>query len=232
MKIKFVLLASAAVFAISTGYAQAETVKKKDWSGVHGGFIGGYGWGKAHVSADIVGMPEDGSTELHGSMLGAVIGYDYQLNNGLVFGILGDYSFGKISGTACLHQSIDTSCGVAPDTTAAVDLNWLSTARARVGYAINDTMLYATGGVAIGGVDVKINEAAIPVFSASTSKNLVGFAFGAGVEYRLTDPMTIGLEYLHVDFGKNNYEWSTSPSASGEVESNLNLIRGSLQLKF
>jgi len=69
-----------------------------------------------------------------------------------------------------------------------------------VGNGING--VYATGGLAIGGVENKIR---FPTFTAySDTKTRVGWTIGGGVEHMWTPNWTIGLEALFVDLGRAN----------------------------
>ena len=67
-------------------------------------------------------------------------------------------------------------------------------------------MFYGTGGVAYGGgsshFSVFDNNNGI-FFSGSPSSTRVGWTVGAGVEYALTNNITIGAEYLYADLGSN-----------------------------
>ena len=232
MNLKIVLLSAAAALAMSSVQADAGIHHKRNWTGFHAGVIGGKAWGTSNIHADIAGMPEDGAADLQGSMLGGVVGYDHQMDNSVVLGILGDFSLSDIHGWACVHQAADLSCGTAPDTIANVNLNWLATARGRIGIANDDAMIYATGGLAIAGMNISINHAATPAFIGSDSHTQFGWTIGAGVQYRISDPVTLGLEYLYVDLGKSAYNFSSSPSATGDVSTHISIVRATLEWRF
>jgi len=91
-----------------------------------------------------------------------------------------------------------------PDTYAALEsqIRWLSTVRSRFGLAVGDTMVYATAGVAIGGVKNSLVSAGCCSYSSTKTK--VGWTVGGGVEHMLNRNWTIGLEGLFVDLGKSN----------------------------
>ena len=92
---------------------------------------------------------------------------------------------------------------------SAMDTNWLWTGRARVGWAISNALVFATGGIAV--TDLHVSNAyrdnvsfavgANGTGAASVSKDKVGYAVGGGVEWALTRNWTIKGEYLFVDFG-------------------------------
>ena len=66
-----------------------------------------------------------------------------------------------------------------------VKTQWLFTARPRVGYAFDRTLLYVTGGVAV--TELKYNAVFSDVFgngvTGSVSKTVVGWTVGGGIEY-------------------------------------------------
>lgn len=90
-------------------------------------------------------------------------------------------------------------------------MNWLATARGRIGYTITPTwLLYVTGGLAVAGLESSVlftglvdNGAVrlVPV-SASRQWTAVGFAVGAGGEAAITQNVSVKLEYLFADLGE------------------------------
>jgi outer membrane immunogenic protein len=78
------------------------------------------------------------------------------------------------------------------------------TLRPRVGFANNNWLVYATGGLAV--AQVKGDFTFTDTFSAATesasiSKTKAGWALGGGVEYALAGAWSMKAEYLHVDLG-------------------------------
>ena len=90
-------------------------------------------------------------------------------------------------------------------------LQWFSTARARVGWALGDWLLYATGGAAWGQVKTNMNENCpigcgptllVPDNSSAIFTNTkAGWVAGGGVEFALGGNWSGKLEYLHLDLG-------------------------------
>ncbi|MGA8403079.1 MAG: outer membrane beta-barrel protein [Stellaceae bacterium] len=91
---------------------------------------------------------------------------------------------------------------------ARQSLNSLTTIRARVGVPLDDRfLLYATGGVALGGVKVSQDLAFLGSSEGDvvTKKDtLVGPVFGAGLEFALRGPWSARIEGLYYDLGKLN----------------------------
>ncbi len=117
-----------------------------------------------------------------GVSLGGYAGYNYQMSNNLVVGIEGDYN-------AALG---DVGVGGFPFQVAS-----FGSIRARVGYAMDATLLYVTGGLALLDGEASFSGPPDPGFE-------LGFAVGGGVEHFLTNSISAKLEYLYMsssDFG-------------------------------
>ncbi len=90
-------------------------------------------------------------------------------------------------------------------------LTWLGTTRARVGFVAtpdNRLMIYATGGVAYGGGNSQFSvfdATTNSIFSGNPSSTRVGWTIGGGVEYAITNNITIKGEYLYADLGSSNF---------------------------
>lgn len=114
------------------------------------------------------------------------------------------------SGRKTKHQPSCLSSRPTPPATAhawlnlstSVSTDWLFTARPRVGFAWNHTLLYATGGFAITrgtfmqsySDNVVANEA-VGVENSSVSGTLLGWTVGAGVEHALTNHWSIRIGF-------------------------------------
>ncbi len=105
-------------------------------------------------------------------------------------------------GIAFVGGALNTTPGV---TTASQQLQWLSTLRARIGYAGFDRMLiYGTAGVAVGQVKETFNTSSpAKVYSGSTDSVKAGPTIGGGIEYLITDKLSIKGEGLYYDLGSD-----------------------------
>ncbi|HEY4407993.1 MAG TPA: outer membrane protein [Xanthobacteraceae bacterium] len=210
MTYKGFLLATAGGLAMAPG-AQAADMQLKapalvppppTWTGWYIGGHAGANWQQAssinnYTSTSANSAHTDGS----GFIGGGQIGYNWQHGNS-VFGLEGDISWlgggGSWTGRANPGK-------IAPFASNKVD--WLSTVRGRIGLAVGDTMVYATGGVAIG----HANNAQAPFdtnvgfvqHSKSEAKTKVGWVVGGGIEHMWDQHWTVGLEGLFVDLGKS-----------------------------
>ena len=94
------------------------------------------------------------------------------------------------------------------------------TARARGGVLVQDTLWYATGGLAWGHVEQTLTLNATPAFLLGTtsaaqafSHDKVGWTVGAGVEAPLWNGWSAKAEYLYVDLGSVSdtfFPWMTT----------------------
>ena len=122
------------------------------------------------------------------------------------------------------------------------DLDWLASARGRIGYLVTpDIMAYATGGAAW----AKINYSAVSTapgigYSAITnsSSTQTGYVGGGGLEWMVTDNWTVRAEYLYYRFNKGENTIATSagfpanPSNFVWAASNISVARAGLSYKF
>ena len=85
-------------------------------------------------------------------------------------------------------------------------LDWIGTARARVGYDLGRFLPYITGGFAYGGLTQSINSNyGFVDFSSFTEGNSstvsIGWTAGAGAEYMVADNWSVKGEYLFTSIG-------------------------------
>jgi outer membrane immunogenic protein len=81
--------------------------------------------------------------------------------------------------------------GIEGDIDFADDIDYLASIRGRVGYAAGPTLFYATGGVAFLGFNG----------DDSDDDGLTGWVAGGGIEHKLRQNVSIGLEGLYYNFG-------------------------------
>jgi outer membrane immunogenic protein len=179
-------------------------VSAVNWTGPHLGINLGAGSGNVSgsysgtlFSFSVTGQPvvEFGTSGILG---GAQIGYDLQ-NGNWVFGIEGDIDASGISGSGQQFSGGGTTVD------ASSKLNWLGTFRGRLGYAFDQWLLYATGGIAFGNNTVTVVATGTNTGTAKDSQTHVGWTLGLGGEYRLNQQWSIGGEYRYVDLGSRTY---------------------------
>lgn len=101
--------------------------------------------------------------------------------------------------------------GVEGDVNFADEFDYLASARGRLGLAFGRTMLYGTGGVAFAG------------FSNDALDEETGWVAGGGVETKVQDNLSLGLEALYYDF-------DDASSAVGDDSVDALTVRGRMTL--
>lgn len=169
-----------------------------DWTGFYVGATAAYGWGDYDVKSggDFI------SSSTEGFAGGAYAGYNYAVTPEWIVGAEADLMM--------LQGDLFNVGG----TRVSVDDPWLSTIRARVGYAFDNFMVYGTGGLALGFGDAKVD-------GVSDSNTHVGWALGAGVEAALTENVIARAEYLYVDTGKQTYNGPAGETAEAGLSGSL-----------
>jgi outer membrane immunogenic protein len=167
------------------------------------------------------------------------IGFNYQVN-AIVFGLEADASWTNLKG----NGSFTTS---AADTNWALEnrLDWFGTVRGRAGFAVNDFLLYATGGAAIGQaksslVVTNLVPCCLMTANGSVTENLIGWTAGAGIEWMYSRSWSFKVEYLYVDLGSANYNFvginflAGIPHTTDSFPSDLkfNVVRAGVNYRF
>jgi outer membrane immunogenic protein len=220
----FAIIASGPSFAADLPFPAAPATSYsvsslQTWSGFYVGVNGGYGFGKSSWSDDnnpgstlvnpfTTTSPgtNTGDFSVSGPLAGLTGGLTYQLN-ALAFGIEGDIDWSGLKGSAAPANGF---CNL-PVTSSAAGLNcqtkleWLSTIRARVGYANDFLFVYATAGGAFGTVGAAITGVGVSgspgASGVSQTNTAFGWTGGAGIEWAFLENFSVKAEYLFVDLG-------------------------------
>lgn len=152
---------------------------------------------------------------------GGQVGFNYQMSPSLLAGVEADIQgvLGSSSNGA-LVNAIPIAAPPGPGGRADISsiatsnkLDYLATLRARLGFLATPTLLlYGTGGLAFGSASVSASIAQtvtnppgppiLPVFGAATASGTrVGWAVGAGGEWKFASNWSAKLEYMYYDLG-------------------------------
>lgn len=147
------------------------------WEGIYGGALLGYDWQNANVNA---GPDVDG---VNGKKIGGYLGYNTRLGDAFVGGLelQGLYSGAEgTTGALTVRKDFETSL------------------RARMGYAIEQNLIYGLAGLSAS--RVKMNDA------TSSDRNwMKGWTVGAGLERSFTQNIVGRVEYDYSDFGEESF---------------------------
>jgi len=186
------------------GYKDAPYVTS--WAGFYAGVNGGYGWSEfsdqlacpANGICLTTGVPSFGGVSPSGGFGGGQIGYNWQgvWHPHLVLGIEAD-----IQGAGIEDKGTDAiGLGVYKS-----QLDFFGTVRGRIGYAMNSSLVYFTGGFAYGGIKNTI-DSFDPNFRFAKDTTATGYVLGGGWEYKLSPAWSVKGEYQYINLGKNDPE--------------------------
>jgi outer membrane immunogenic protein len=220
------------------------------WTGFYGGLNMGVSFGSALADVNYFAPSTIPSTvcgpagfalcitgsdtvHMNGPIGGVQAGYNWQSGNYLL-GLEADFQGTGQSGTRDFATSFNNSTGFfsVDQGTAAISLKermpWFGTVRGRIGLVANRWLVYATGGLAYGQIEVDSSASAsaglrpfnrggtptcnapviaagtCPVWGFSGSVTQIGWAVGGGTELVLGGNWTAKFEYLFVDLGSFN----------------------------
>jgi outer membrane immunogenic protein len=119
-------------------------------------------------------------------------GYDLQFGP-LVVGAVGEY------GRSTIVDSVTAFSTTPASYTFTRRLRDHASVRARAGFALGDTLVYGTGGVAYGKIRRSFSTSnRVNTFTESDAdKGVWGYRVGGGVEQRVSDNFSIGAQYLY-----------------------------------
>jgi outer membrane immunogenic protein len=203
------------------------------WTGCYIGVEGGGNWGRSEQiarSGPAAGASITGGFDLSGGIAGGTVGCNYQINS-FVFGIENDYSWTNKKGSAPDQLPFNTGA------TSSTNEKWIDTLRGRAGYSWDQYLLYVTAGGAWAGTSVDVKNVAF----VTDSRTRTGWVAGVGGEWAAsTGPwgtLTFKLEYLHADFGTQQY--INPPVFTGigtvvtrDVKLTDDMVRAGMNLKF
>ena len=155
------------------------------WAGAYAGAHGGFASFKPrHV--DVLDASYNTNPTVDGGVFGVMGGYNLQSGN-IVFGGEGDFGFGT--------HSLQTDGAINDYTKFTMPIN--GHLRARLGYALGQTLFFVAGGVSF----AKFKNDDIDANFGSFSQARVGSTIGAGVEHAVTKNWIVRAEYLYDRFG-------------------------------
>ncbi|WP_170937194.1 MULTISPECIES: outer membrane beta-barrel protein [Rhodomicrobium] len=178
--------ASAAASAADLGRGHGEGGYKDDqsyypaitWAGFYAGVYAGATLGDRFDASE--GDFHSGVDIDESFTGGGQIGYNWQQGN-VVYGIEGQI-------------------GLIDDELNGEDLSdYLASVRGRLGYAIDKNLVYGTAGVAFLGA----SDEAADLLDDDTS---IGFVVGGGIERKITENLSFGVESLYYNFSSDSAE--------------------------
>jgi outer membrane immunogenic protein len=218
------------------------------WTGFYvGGNVGG-AWGQSDITLsnhtgspffddfdpvqEAIGFATGSPRFNQSSFIGGVqVGYNAQVSPNFVIGLETDFSWQDLNTTQSTHI-VDGCC--ARDFLTTSSTNNLFTLRARIGYASDRMLVYATGGWA----SAKRNFSQSIIFNFPIGSQFFGsksgwddgWTVGAGLEYALINNWTMRVEYLNVDLGNFSFDNPSGIQHSSNLKENI--VRAAINYKF
>lgn len=191
--------AAAADMALKAPAPAAPAAEK--WTGFYIGVHGGGDWANLNVASELSFRPTC-------FVFGGQAGYNWQYGN-FVVGPEIDLSY----------MGCKDSVSMGEESSIAAKLDYLGSARVRVGYLLTPSLLlFGTGGAGFG-------HAKLEVPGLVLGNSYFGPVAGGGLEYMLTRNLTIRAEGFHYWFGDGTV---------GPIPASMQttVARGAINLKF
>jgi len=217
------------------------------WTGFYAGVNLGYDFaqgkkadpffGKAgHSEAERTGLKEQGfnfsEKSKGGIMGGAQVGYNYQLGQ-VVLGVEADIQ--KLSFT---REATATQTGLGYNGTAKQRLDGFGTLRGRIGYAFDRLLVFGTAGYGVAKSSQQFKESFdVASFhngvSGKRTDYLGGLVVGGGVEYAVTDNISVKGEYLYAKLNPlTKSSVASERSDYSNKDASFSIVRAGLNYKF
>lgn len=177
--------------------AAAQPILGGPWSGFYIGGQAGAGFNPNRLAFDDLSTAQDLGFEAHDSsntfLGGPHIGYNWQ-PGGILFGVEGDVNFGK-------------------------DINYLASARGRLGIPAGPFLIYGTAGAAFEGADehFTVFQPDFPgIFNFKRNITKTGWTAGGGVEFMMTPAISLGVQGLYYGMGRDTAALTTPADVASE----------------
>lgn len=178
-----------------------------DWSGLYFGAHAGIGRGNSTATLAPVNVDHPYGGEIGGVQLG----YNVQLPSRIVLGIESDITFPNYQESNSVIATLGT-----PRFSVVEEMDYVATARARLGYAAGPWLGYVTGGLAFAagrffGTPLVGNEDKV-------LNTRLGWTAGGGVEYAFAPDWSARLEYLYSRFGSADIHFAQGPTYQSAID--------------
>lgn len=177
------------------------------WSGFYLGALLGYTWGDVDTN---MAAPLD-SVDVDGLDGGVYAGANVQFGQ-FVVGAEGDLLLSGVSGSEPIVGG-----------RLEFEQNWSGSLRARAGIALDQFLLYGTGGFAVTNL-----EASVP--GATDDNTHWGWTAGVGAEALVTDNITARVEYRYADYENKSFNLGGAAPVRADLQTHS--IRAGVGVKF
>jgi outer membrane immunogenic protein len=247
------LLSSVAFLGLATAAAAADlpartmapapfvAVPVFTWTGFYVGAQVGYSWGNDDalglLNGDVVtvgGVPfvvsgVGGGDDSDGFVLGGHVGYNVQFGS-FVVGVEGDLEYADLGGNN--NAFVLTGVPGVFALNSGLGIDWQGSIRARLGFAFDRVLVYATGGFAFASIDDSNNFAILAPGFVNGDDSVTGWTLGVGVEYAITNNLTTRLEYRYTNYDDSNNAFFDNVALNNGGDLDFHTVRLGLSYKF
>ena len=197
-----------------------------DWSGPYIGVHAGYGWGReddnqSRLFTNIPARVAADKFDMNGFVGGAHAGYNYQIDQ-FVIGGEADIDYADLKGSHPYSYLGGFATG-----RLQMKSEWQGSVRLRAGYAIDNLLLYATGGIAFANGKLSDRGRLFGPYASSDTNTHIGWTVGLGAEYAFTQNWIGRAEVRYSDFQKKGYE-----TANGRVKAGWNQTTATVGVSY
>ena len=219
----FSLLAAA---VLTTASAHADEIKP--FQGLYVGLHGGYAWHGTSGAFDNLGSNTKLSAiDMDSGILGGQLGYNMQLGQ-FMWGIEADATADVGSSGSVINPNPPVYEQLSAQTA------YLGSVRGRLGYVMDEMMVYGTLGIGFTEFKFSENSPATP-FMGSMRLQETGIVYGAGAEWKIAYGVSVRAEYLHYDVGGIAYIPASFPNSdSGDFVKfhDINVARAGINISL
>jgi outer membrane immunogenic protein len=210
-----------------------EPIPAFTWTGFYIGGNGGYGWAANPGDITYNNLDVSAGPSASGGFGGGQIGYNWQgaFGSSFVVGIEADIQGADISDT------FDGTTLGGITGSVRQELDWFGTVRGRLGWAWDQTLIYATGGFAYGHVEnTSVGSGFGETISLKSDADQTGFVVGGGIEKFIASNVWFKVEYQYIDLGGESVTGFSEPSGiairSSPIDASFHTVRAGLNFKF
>jgi outer membrane autotransporter protein len=189
------------------------------WTGFHVGAQVGFAYSGEDATSPFFGTPVTFSTNPSGVIGGLEAGYDYQFSPNWLVGAELELTWTTASGN--FNFIATTPTGAVASGIFNSNHNWYDTFTGRVGYVIDDWVLFAKAGAAWINADYSLAVSGAPG-GGSINDTRLGFNAGLGAEWMFGPGWSTKIEYNYLGFANNS---STFGGVGTPVNTHVQLIK-------
>lgn len=208
--------------------AEAQEEKRRTGGSFYAGAHVGVMFGTATAALnDRFGSAMAGGTNPYGDLFGGVqAGWEYATPSRLMLGVELDFSFPNYEDASKVLSYRATSSGYVSE-----EYEWLATLRGRVGYDFGRFTPYLTGGIAWASTRFSRIDLTTGNEDGNPSNIRLGYAVGAGIDYRIDPRWSVRAEYLYTKLGWTGFNFVSAPSRY-DSQYDLQRIRVGMNYRF